>query len=131
MTSIAFNLNGPMRTRNQAYALRINELGTYAKGEGYHLNSESEVDFWRFIELMPRFRKGNLVLIDNGNLRAVWKDRLGSRLGLQFLGRGMLQYVIFRRRPTAPRISRVSGTDTFEGLQRQIDAFDLGDLLYE
>ena len=69
--------------------------------------------------------------MDNGNLRAVWKDNKGNRLGLQFLGGGMVQHVIFKQRNAARPISRVAGRDTFEGIKRQIDTFDLDSLLYE
>ena len=69
--------------------------------------------------------------MDNGNLRAVWKDDHENQMGLQFLGESMVQYVIFKRREPDQPISRVAGRDTFEGLKRQIDAFELGSLLYE
>jgi len=69
--------------------------------------------------------------MDNGNLRAVWKDEQGAHLGLQFLGGGMVQYVIFKRRRQEQPVSRVSGCDSLEGLERQIDAFELHSLLCE
>ncbi len=131
--SFAFDLDGLTRAslRARAYASRIDELKAYARDDGYRLNSESEADFWAFIKLTPRFRKGGLLLMDNGNLRAVWKDGHGSHLGVQFLGDGMAQYVIFKRRGAKRRISRVVGRDSFDGVSRQIDAFDLSALLYE
>ena len=72
-----------------------------------------------------------MVLMDNGNLRAVWKDEKGTHLGLQFLGEGMVQYVIFKRRSRSRPISRIAGRDTLEGFKHQIDAFQLHSLLYE
>ena len=69
--------------------------------------------------------------MDNGNLRAIWKDGEGSRLGLQFLGGGMVQYVVFKRRSAKQQVSRVAGRDTFKGILRQVEAFDLGSLLHE
>jgi hypothetical protein len=68
--------------------------------------------------------------MDNGNLRATWKDEHGTRLGLQFLGGGMVQFVISRRRKQGQPISRVSGRDSLRGLERQIVAFELNSLLY-
>ncbi len=124
-----FDLDGPRRTPLQAYSARIDTLRDYAIQDGFSLNPQSEADFWHFIRTAPHFRKGNLVLIDNGNLRAVWKNKAGDHLGLQFLGEKMLQYVIFRRRSANSSISRVSGRDTFTGVMRQINAFDLESLL--
>ena len=63
--------------------------------------------------------------MDNGNLRTVWKDENGAHLGLQFLGGGWVQYVIFKRRNKAELVSRVAGCDTLKGLQYLIDAFQL------
>ena len=114
-----------------AYTARIKALRTAAAQDGYELSSESERDFWKFVFAGPQIRRGLLVLMDNGNLRATWKDETGARLGLQFLGGQMVQYVIFKRRETTLPISRVAGRDTFAGLKRQIDAFELHPLLCE
>lgn len=124
-----FDLDGLRRTPLQAYSARIDSLRDYAIQDEFSLNPQSEADFWRFIQTVPHYRKGSLVLIDNGNLRVVWKDKTGDHLGLQFLGEGMLQYVIFKRRSANFPISRASGRDTFAGLMRQIDTFDLESLL--
>ncbi len=119
------------RTKYDAYMVRMKLLREEARHDGHALNLASEVDFRQFIQSAPRVRKGNLVLMDNGNLRAIWKDGQGARLGLQFLGGRMIQYVIFKRRTQGQQISRVTGRDTFEGLKRQIDAFELHSLLCE
>ena len=96
----------------------------------YGLNLASERDFGHFIRSEPFIRKGNLVLMDNGNLRAVWKGEDGTHIGLQFLGGRMVQYVIFKRRSATEAVSRVAGRDSFEGVKRQIQAFDLQSLIY-
>lgn len=130
-TSAVFAANGPERSKSQAYRVRIDELRHLASQDGYHLKPSSESDFWRFVNSALRWRKGGLVLMDNGNLRAVWKDDQGNRLGLQFLGEGMVQHVIFRQRDATLPVSRVAGRDTIEGICRQVEAFDLGLLLYK
>ncbi len=129
--SIAFDADGLIRTKYEAYSARIDYLRTCAKDDSFALNEESEVDFWCFVNSVPHFRKGNLVLIDNGNLRAEWQDKFEKHLGLQFLGNGMLQYVILSRRTDSQQISRVSGRDTFDGVKRQIAVFDLDTMLNE
>ncbi len=63
--------------------------------------------------------------MDNGNFRAVWKDKNGDHLGVQFLGDQMAEYVIFKHRPAAGSVSRVAGIDTLEGVITQLHAFDL------
>ena len=129
--SIVFASSGLQRTKHEAYKARVDALRHTAVQDGYLLGPASESDFWSFVLLERCLRKGNLVLMDNGNLRAIWKDGQETRLGVQFLGHGTVQYVIFKRREAMLPISRVAGRDTFEGLKRQIDAFDLRPLFYE
>ena len=115
----------------QSYQMRIDALRDSAEQDGYGLNAASERDFRDFVSPESGFfiRKGHLVLMDNGNLRLVWKDGSGTHLGLQFLGGRMLQYVIFKRRMAKGQISRVAGRDSFEGVRRQIGTFDLQSLI--
>ena len=121
----------PPGAKSDSYMSRIKFLRNEALHDGNVLNPASEFDFNQFVGSERNIRKGNLVLMDNGNLRAIWKDGHGSHLGLQFLGGRMVQYVIFKRREHGQQISRVSGRDTLEGLVRQIDAFELSSWLYE
>lgn len=122
---------GAIDSALDAYNSRIAYLRDEATHDGYGLNKRSEDDFKQFVRSRPYMRKGNLVLMDNGNLRAIWKDEQGGRLGLQFLGGNMVQYVIFRRRQADQAISRATGRDSLEGIVRQIDAFRLHSLLGE
>ena len=119
------------RKKLAAYILRMKLLQDEAVHDGYMLNLASEIDFTHFARLASDIRRGNLVLMDNGNLRVIWKDEHGARLGLQFLGGRMVQYVIFKRRREEQPISRVTGRDSLEGFERQIHAFELHSLLYE
>ena len=115
----------PARVDLQSYQERIEVLRSDAAEDGFSLNIASERDFFYFIKSMPFICKGSLVLMDNGNLRAVWKGNDDSHLGLQFLGKREAQFVIFKRRTRAAQISRTAGRDTFEGIRKLIKAFDL------
>lgn len=117
------------REAYQTYRNRIAELREYGVEDGVIVNPASEKDFWSFVKSLPAARPGSLVLMDNGNLRAVWEGKGESHLALQFLGGRMIQYVIFKRRPRASKVSRVAGADTFDGIKRQIEAFELSALL--
>ena len=113
----------------QAYRVRIQALREAAAQDGTAVNTASEKDFWRFVESEPFMRKGNLVLLDNGNLRTIWTDASGNQLGLQFLGSGMVQYVVFKRRLAAVAVSRAAGRDSLEGVRRVVQAYDLRTLI--
>lgn len=114
----------------QAYELRIEELRSYAEFDGLSINEASENDFWSFIMSLPFAGEAELVLLDNGNLRAIWDDDNGNHFGLQFLGDRELQYVIFRHRNGRRKISRAAGRDSFDGVKLQIQTFDLETLLH-
>ena len=111
------------------YSRRIETLHSDAEDDGFALNEESKKDFWQYIRSVPFAQKAGLVLMDNGNLRAVWKGDDESRLGIQFLGNQWVEYVIFNRRPSTIDVARVAGRDTLDGVKRQIDAFDLTSLM--
>ena len=109
----------------QRYWKRIQALKEAAQDEGITINPDSVKDFCSFIKSLPNARRASLFLMDNGNFRAVWVGPDENRFGLQFLGGGQVQWLIFKRRPAARNVSRAIGTDTFDGVRRQILAFDL------
>ena len=104
--------------RIKAYRERIDELTQYGADEGVSLRSESAVSFWEFIDSTSFKRNLDLVLLENGNLRAIWDDDHSNFLGIQFLGDHRVEYVIFRRRPASESVSRVAGIDTLTGIRR-------------
>ena len=114
----------------QAYRSRIEYLRREAELDGIIVNEESERDFRSFFRSMPVLRKAGVILMDNGNLRAVWRGEHKSRLGLQFLGDQSVEFVIFKRRQAAKEVSRAAGFDTLNGFKKQIHAFDLKTLVY-
>jgi hypothetical protein len=113
----------------QAYRDRIESLRNDAEIDGFSVNSKSEQAFWSFVNSVPFARKANLVLLDNGNLRAVWGGEDNRHFGLQFLGEHAVQYVIFRRRAGSRNVSRVAGRDTFVGVKKQVRTFNLQEFL--
>ena len=113
-----------------SYDNRINVLRDQAASDGYFINHESEVGFLEYFRSNPLIRRSRLVLLENGNLRAVWKGDDEAHVGLQFLGKQMIQYVIFKRRQPYFPVSRVTGIDNISGVRKQIHAFDLEDLVY-
>ena len=117
--------NTQAREMYHAYMLRIEVLRSEAALDGFSVNAASEEDFWSFVESISFAQKAGLVLLDNGNLRAVWKGENGSHLGLQFLGNRLVEYVIFKRRQATRDVSRGASRDTIEGIKRQIRASDL------
>ncbi len=113
-----------------AYRERVNTLMGDAVLDGVSMNKYSELEFWTFLGSQDFFRKGSLFLLNSGNLRAVWKNKNGDQIALQFLGNEIIQYVMFKHRhPQTENISRVAGRDTLAGVRLQIAALDLSHLI--
>ena len=113
----------------EAYSLRIEELKGYALEDEIEVNPASELDFWAFVESTLLANEAALFLMDNGNLRTVWKGDKGGHVGIQFFGDQQVEYVIFKRRAVNDFVSRVAGHDTLVGVRRLILAFDLDALV--
>ena len=111
------------------YESRLSELQNEAAQDGYELNLASSNDFKEFLRYLPGLRRGNLILVDNGNLRLIWKDDEGTQLGLQFLGGSRIQFVIFKQRLNREQITRVTGRDSLAEIEKLIKAFELEPLL--
>ena len=107
------------------YQERIRALIAESESEGYLVNAASLAAFRSFVSQYPDMVRGRLVLMENGNFRATWQGDRDTHLGLQFLPDGLIQYVIFTRRPDSDAISRVRGRDTPDGIRRRMEAFNL------
>ena len=112
------------------YASRIEILRNEAVTDKIPLNEASESDFWKFVRSASCIRKGSLFLRDNGNLRAVWSDDEGNRVGIQFFGDSAVQYVVFKRRADG-EVWRDAQCDSLNNIGRMIEELDLEFLLHE
>ena len=108
---------------------RIRELDAFARSEGSHVNPASERTFWRFFSQHPFGAEPGLVLLDSGNLRAIWGDMKPTHVGLQFLPNDQIQYVIFARPPSAPAVTRSRGRAGIADIPRLLAGYGLTDLL--
>lgn len=111
------------------YASRIKMLRNEAVTDKVPFNEASESDFWKFFQSASCVRKGSLFLRDNGNLRAVWSDDEGNRVGIQFFGDSAVQYVVFKRRADG-EIWRDAKCDSLNNIERMIEELDLEFLLH-
>ena len=90
------------------YNDRLRILREQAALDGFFINHDSLEGFKDFFKNNPLVRRGRLVLLENGNLRAVWKGENEAHVGLQFLSKWTVQYVIFARRQPSVITSRVT-----------------------
>ena len=119
----------PASSARAAYQRRIAQLRSFAEEDGIELSAPSEDDFFDFACTEPQTRAASLVLLDNGNLRAVW--RAGRQeVGVQFYGGGSVQYLISREGDDG-KITHTARRGTFEEFSVAIEGVGLGGLLYE
>lgn len=113
----------------KAYSSRIEELKGYAVEDDIKVNPASERDFWHFIESSSFVKRASLVLCNNGDLKAIWKDAQIGHVGIQFLGNGQGDCMIFIGRGDFKFASRVAGWDSTADVIRLISAFGLSSLV--
>ncbi len=112
---------------NQAYKARIELLRGYAAEDDdiETVNEDSINDFWAFMKASDFSRQAVLVLLDSGDLRAVWRENAGHDVGLRFMGNKEILYVIFKRGAEGRIAERATGRDSFNGVMKQIENLDL------
>lgn len=111
-----------------ALETRIVELKRDGANEGLPWSAESERDFWRFIESRARLKEPRLVLMDNGNLRAIWENDAHERVAVEFRG-GNGVYFVFVARTDGPAMAYLFGEESVSNIGEKIKANGLDGLL--
>ena len=112
---------------HDVYQARILDLREIAEDDEdiEEVNEDSITDFWVFIETMEFTRRAGLVLQDNGNLRAVWRDKEGHNVGLEFQGSGSVLYVMFKPYTDGRKTFREAGVAPFSVVVDRLRELDL------
>jgi hypothetical protein len=101
---------------------RLRELWIDAALSGEAFSEDSLEDLMSFLTgLTPRERP-SLFLLDNGNLRALWRNQSDEQVGLQFMGQELVQYVMFARRPNSQRMLHHYGQELLGEIRTTITA---------
>jgi hypothetical protein len=109
---------------------RVQFLKVEAEIDRVPFSDASLADFQTFMrETGPRVRP-SLFLNDRGNLRALWKNDRREQIGLQFLGEGKIQFVIFKQRKGVLPMARVAGIDSNDKILGHIKASGAEGLLF-
>ena len=103
------------------YEQRIDTLRGLASDEEITVNETSVEDFRYFVSSVVPTQNAQLIVMDNGNLRAVWKNDDSSHLGLQFLGGHLVQFVVFRRGAPERKVYRLAGESSFDEMRKSIE----------
>lgn len=115
----------------QLYRERIEALCEFGKDEGVEIRAESVDSFWQFVNENVDYRRGGLVLTDDGNLTASWSEHPTDHVALEFLGGEEVGYVIFKGNGDDDDVERVGGVDTMQGIVRRLEQIGLDSVLRE
>jgi len=91
---------------------QLRELRVDAQLEREPFSEESVADLRQFIQSVGVTNGPAIFLLDNGNIRTLWRDADGQQVGLQFLGSRRVQFVIFSRRENPKMMMRAYGIDS-------------------
>jgi hypothetical protein len=108
------------RLINEQMQNRVRELHIDALRSQDPFSEASFNDLKQLIGTLRLTRRPSIFLLDNGNLRALWKNDANEQVGLQFLGRGAVQFVMFAKRPTF--MMRESGVDELSAIAERLRA---------
>lgn len=117
------------QAKSGVYDKRIETLRRLAADEEIKVNEASVEDFRYFVGFVVPTQNAQLIVMDNGNLRAVWKNDEGSHLGLQFLGGRRVQFVVFRRGGPERKVDRLAGESSFDEMRKSIGDWGLSPLV--
>ena len=107
------------------YRQRIAQLRAYALEDGFDLNEASQNDFRRFVESIPDMRRASLILDENGNLRANWRDDGTGQAGIEFFGDGTAEFVFYYE----PNDVWEAGMGALNEVKERIKSFGLAELV--
>ena len=109
---------------------RIGEFKRLGDEEGLPWSSTSEIDFWAFISQWPTLSEPGLILMDNGNLRAMWRNTVGEQVALEFRGDSRVYFVFFAKRSEGQPMARSAGKDSLTQIGEKIAGDNLNGLLH-
>lgn len=113
----------------QEYVNRLRFLQIYAQSEDEPFSQSSLEDLDKFICDIRPVKRPFLFLHENGNLRAVWRNEKSEQIGLEFLGNGAVQFVIFASRAGRSDMARINGVDVVNKISAQIRVLNVEHLL--
>jgi hypothetical protein len=100
---------------------RLRELRIDAHVDEEAFSEESVRDLRQFVKSIGITKRPGIFLLDNGNVRALWRDADGQQVGLQFLGDEKAQFVIFSLRDNPRMMARIAGIDSVVGTRARIE----------
>ena len=113
---------------SKSYERRIETLLGYASEEGIVARDETRTDLNLFVDTTIPTSKAMLIIMDNGNLRATWREDR-SRLSLEFIGERLVHYVVFIPEDPSGQPFERSGKCSFDDIRAFTKLWGLWDMV--
>ncbi len=114
----------------EKYQKRIEFLDKEAAIEGFSMNDDSLRDFSRFVDRNLLISRGALMMNEDGLLELIWQDRRCSRLSLEFVGGGRVNFVFLSELDNNERSVHIMGHDLVDRVVENITTIDAAKLLF-
>ena len=105
------------------YQARIDHLQAIAEDEDIFLSSDSCRDFWLFIRTYCPSPQAGLILTDEGNLVAIWRDADGGTVEVEFLSDQQCKLIVFKDPKNPLGVLPEITNDTLISIGQQIGEF--------
>ena len=102
------------------YQQRIDQLKEIADDEDIPFSGDSVQDFWIFIKKYRPSPQAGLILTDDGNLVAIWREATGGNVEVEFLGDKQCKLIVFKDPNNPLRVLPEISTDTLASIGQQI-----------
>ena len=113
---------------SKGYERRIETLLGHASEEGIVARDDSRKDFDLFVDTTIPTSQAMLIILDNGNLRATWRESR-SRLSLEFIGDRLVHYVVFMPEDGSGQPLERSGECSFDEIRAFTRLWGLWDMV--
>ncbi|MAN11084.1 MAG: hypothetical protein CMN63_01470 [Sphingobium sp.] len=107
---------------------RFAALCEIADDEGIVINRSSYISLKNFVRNWTGARPPAIMLMEDGTVRAVWRDAKEQQVALHFRDNGKVQYVIFLTGDDG-NIERATGLSSLSGIASKLLAFGAKGLL--
>ena len=114
---------------SETYQIRLNTLIEYALEENIQVKEESIQNFNLFVDTVIKSDKAMLVITDDGNLRATWKNSK-NRLSIEFMDSGMVQYIASIENDQDDSRKLVYDKCSFNVMKDRINELELWDMMF-
>jgi hypothetical protein len=101
---------------------RLRDLRIEAELNDEPFSDLSADDLRSFLASLKLTRRPSIFLLDNGNLRILWRNDAKEQVGIQFLGIGVVQFVMFVLRRDPALMMREAGVDVLSAMRPKIAA---------